>query len=114
MDCPCMVRSTVTDAYAFLLLQGGLTATPKSLRSEEGDDDINLPQVHIYRVPKQNQYGEPGKRIAGVQVVDGEDAILEQVPTRLTRWELVPNLKARQKRAASETSRKTYLLALPV
>lgn len=87
------------DAYTFLLLRGGLAAAPRATQVEM--DEVSAPaqpQVRVYRTPTQTQYGEKGARIEGVEAVElqavGESVVLEQVCTRLMRWELVPKKKA--------------------
>lgn len=86
------------DAYTFLMLLGGLAAAPKPVQGDiEDEARAAQPEVRVYRTPTQTQYGEEGKRIEGVEAVEvqagAEPAVLEQVCTRLLRWELVPKKK---------------------
>ncbi|VTU15659.1 Bacteriophage replication gene A protein (GPA) [Variovorax sp. PBL-H6] len=93
------------DACAFLKLQGGLAAAPKA-EQRELDDEAPQPQARVYRTPTLTQYGETGTRIAGVELVEPgkEEAVLERVATRQTRWTLAPKEKAKGKGKKPGTS----------
>jgi hypothetical protein len=85
------------DAYTFLALHGGLAAAPKAAQQELGED-APPPLARVYRTETLTQYGEVGSRIAGVELVqlgkgEARDVVLEAVPTRTARWELVPKKK---------------------
>lgn len=90
------------DACAFLKLQGGLAAAPKA-EQRELDDAAPQPQARVYRTPTLTQYGETGTRIAGVELVEPgeEEAVLERVATRQTRWTLAPQEKKGKKPGTS-------------
>ena len=89
------------DAYGFLVAQGGLAAARKCERAEEAPP---APFARLYRSARLTQYGEPGSRIEGVELVQraGEEVLtLARVATRGTRWELV----AKQKKKAQAAGR---------
>ena len=84
------------DAYGFLKAMGGLAAAPPPAQLELGAD---APQrARIYTSPTTTRYGETGKRIEGVELVqpatnkDEEAVSLERIETRAVRWEMVPKV----------------------
>ncbi len=73
------------DAYAFLVLRGGLAAAPM----QPGQDKPLSAHARVYRSETQTQYGETGARIEGVEHPDA-DGVLERVSTHAVRWKMKP------------------------
>ena len=117
------------DAHAFLLLQGGLAATPKPAE-EETPGLVVVREASVYRSPVLTQYGECGSRIEGVALVEvskngkrrrrkGEPAlpaprVLERVATHEVRWTMKPAAKPELQAAqAAQAKAKTVSKKCP-
>jgi hypothetical protein len=81
------------DAYGFIKALGGLAAARKPGQLELCDAAAEGKCAKVYRGQTTNRYGELGARIEGVKLVHTTlgNAVLEQMPTRTTRWTLTPS-----------------------